>query len=435
VHRHFANSRSYGQSSVYVEDDTSQVALQLHAYCDSSIAEGDSTLPLVVTGAAGVGKSSILANFTKQRDANNLPTRGLGYKEFVYYHCIGCSRLSTSILPLLRRLINALINHFELKEHLDLSDEKLAWILPRVIDRASRKGKVVIIIDGNLHHICTQDVRWLPLVLPANARMIISVVTPCANPPQISDYATKLQCKIVRVWQEIQRRRYPIIRVNQSETLVTSIVEKYLPMTSNRDLILNQIKSHECTKNALFLATALKGANHLTNCLGYKSHEVARCLTIWMSSNTSDIHGLIESMLTVFEFGPEAAPKRNVDISNVTELGVLLSHSLSLLFVSRHGLREDELLELVKRVRENERWKNQTKDTVIPIKLKLLKSIMQKKNRLLDIFRSFDTDGNGYLDRAEFYNGIKRLSLEVTHDEVTLLIDEVDNNGDGEIGK
>lgn len=93
-------------------------------------------LPLVVAGAAGVGKSSTLANFTRQREAKNLPTRGLGYKEFVYYHCIGCSRL--------RRLINALINHFELKKHLDLSDEKLPWVLPRLIDRAKGKG-------GNCH--------------------------------------------------------------------------------------------------------------------------------------------------------------------------------------------------------------------------------------------------------------------------------------------
>lgn len=185
---------------------------------------------------------------------------------------------------------------------------------------------------------------------------------------------------------------------------------------------MNQILYRECTKNALFLTIVLKGLNHLTNCLGYKPHDAARCLTIWMSLSTGNIHKLIESMLAVFEFGPEATP--NVT-SNVTKLGALLSHSLSLLFVARHGLREDELLELIASVQENERWKNQTKETVIPIKLKLLKSIMQKKNRLMDILRSFDTDGNGTLDRDEFYNGIKRLSLDVTHDEVTLLIDEV----------
>jgi hypothetical protein len=142
-HHNFADSRTNGESSVYVEDSTSQLALQLHAYCDHT-AEGDSVLPLVVAGAAGVGKSSTLANFTRQREAKNLPTRGLGYKEFVYYHSIGCSRFSTDVLSLLRRLINALINHFELKKHLDLSDEKLPWVLPRLIDRAKGKG-------GNCH--------------------------------------------------------------------------------------------------------------------------------------------------------------------------------------------------------------------------------------------------------------------------------------------
>jgi hypothetical protein len=145
-------------------------------------------------------------------------------------------------------------------------------------------------------------------------------------------------------------------------------------------------------------------------------------------------------MLKVFESGIQediiSPPRLTLDASEATKLGSLLSHALSLLFVARHGLREDELLELVARVRENVRWKNQTKDTVIPIKLKMLQSICAKKNRLLDIFRSFDSDGNGILSREEFYNGMEKLNLEgVTHEEVTLLIDEVDSNGDGEIGK
>lgn len=89
--------------------------------------------------------------------------------------------------------------------------------------------------------------------------------------------------------------------------------------------------------------------------------------------------------------------------------------------------------ELVARVRENVRWKNETKDTVIPIKIKILHAIAKKKNRLLELFRSFDTDGNGTIDREEFYNGMSRLNLGLTDAEVTRLLQEVDSNGDGEI--
>lgn len=84
-------------------------------------------------------------------------------------------------------------------------------------------------------------------------------------------------------------------------------------------------------------------------------------------------------------------------------------------------------------VREDVRWSNDTRNTVVPIKIKIIKSIVQKKERLLTLFRSFDTNGNGTLDRQEFCNGMNRLNLGLTEDEVTLLMDEVDNNGDGEI--
>ena len=47
--------------------------------------------------------------------------------------------------------------------------------------------------------------------------------------------------------------------------------------------------------------------------------------------------------------------------------------------------------------------------------------------------RSFDTDGNGTLSHAEFYAGMEKLDIGASHDEVTMLINEVDENSDGEI--
>lgn len=446
LHHNFANSRLDGASSIYIENAASNVSLQLNAYCDGAANAASSSLPLVLEGPSGVGKSAALANWTRQRKSKVLPARGLGIREeFIFWHAVGCSRLSTAIFHLLRRLVTSLIRHFELKEPIDLADEKLPWVLPRLLDRASKKGKVIIVIDGGLHHICSKDesygLKWLPLKLPPNVRMILSVTTPSENPPQISDHAIKLQHKIHRVWSEIQRRKWPMISIHELDSkLVTSVVEKYLPPKHNRELSTDTILSHQCAKNALFLTTILKGVRHVKFRLGFKSNEVWQCLNLWTSPRITGTNDLIEAMLKVFESGIQediiSPPRLTLDASEATKLGSLLSHALSLLFVARHGLREDELLELVARVRENVRWKNQTKDTVIPIKLKMLQSICAKKNRLLDIFRSFDSDGNGILSREEFYNGMEKLNLEgVTHEEVTLLIDEVDSNGDGEIGK
>ena len=55
---------------------------------------------------------------------------------------------------------------------------------------------------------------------------------------------------------------------------------------------------------------------------------------------------------------------------------------------------------------------------------------------MIDIFRALDTDRNGAISHEEFFMGMRKLGLMgVTHDEVALLINEVDTNGDGEIGK
>lgn len=420
LHDNFVTSRLDGTSSVYVEDPSSKTPLHLNAYCNVSSREAQ--LPIILAGPEGIGKSAAIANWTRQRKDNVISSRGLGYQEFVFYHAIGCSRLSTSVLHLLRRLITSLINHFELKEAIDLADEKLPWVLPRLLERASKKGKVVIVIDGGLQHICSHDenygLKWLPLQLPSNVRMIISVTTPCENPPQISDYdapnicyATRLQNKIKRVWDELQRRKWPMICLKEFDpNQAAAIVEKNLPPESSnvaipRKILVKSILSHEYSTNALFLTTLLKGVRHAKECLRFKQKEVEQCLNLWTSSSIKTCNDLIESMLTVFECGPNniqelpSQPRHTLDSNESSRLGTLLSHSLSLLFVSRHGLREDELLELVEHVRENARWEKQTKDTVIPIKLKILQCIMTKKNRLIDIFRSFDEDGNGTLSR------------------------------------
>ena len=430
LHESFANSRVDG----YFGDSTLAI---IDSYCDGSNEDG---FPLVVAGSSGVGKSAAIANWTKRRKVSILPSRGLGYEEFVFYHVIGCSRLSTTIYHLLRRLITNLIRHFDLKDIVDLSDENLPWLLPRLLERAAKKGKVVIVIDGGLQHICTQDqeyaLKWLPLQLPPTVRMVLSVTVPCENPPRISDHATNLQLKIRSTWNEIKRRKWPMILLNEFEqNLVTALVKKYIDQTDMdftlKSQLANQIISLESSHNAYFLSMILRGICHL-QCLRFKHTDVMNCGSFWtFRSGTMD---LIERMLIVFESGIPSqidkedchVPRHTLATHEASRLGTLLGQSLSLLFVARHGLREDELLDLLSHVRENHRWKSQTKDTVIPVKLKILESIMKTKNRLIDIFRSFDTDGNGMLSHEEFYQGIQRMQLKgVTHEEVTMLINEV----------
>ena len=52
----------------------------------------------------------------------------------------------------------------------------------------------------------------------------------------------------------------------------------------------------------------------------------------------------------------------------------------------------------------------------------------------MDLFRSWDADGDGEVTRAEFHKAMKALGLEVPKKEVDTLFDEWDRGGDGAIG-
>eukprot|EP01028_Stygiella_incarcerata_P005960 TRINITY_DN2459_c0_g1_i1.p1 TRINITY_DN2459_c0_g1~~TRINITY_DN2459_c0_g1_i1.p1 ORF type:complete len:1822 (-),score=519.58 TRINITY_DN2459_c0_g1_i1:603-6068(-) len=82
-------------------------------------------------------------------------------------------------------------------------------------------------------------------------------------------------------------------------------------------------------------------------------------------------------------------------------------------------------------------WKSKMAD---PDKQKLdrAKDIVRAKvfnrtSKLSDVFRSFDTDGNGTVDYDEFQNGLDSLGVDLSREEMNLLIREVDQDGDGQI--
>ena len=280
--------------------------------------------------------------------------------------------------------------------------------------------------------------------------MVLSATRP-ADPnrhSQISDHAKKLQIKIQNTWGEMLRRKWPMVFIEKMDkNNVSILIEKFLLLPTkcrNGDILLSQknqlveiISSHQNVGNPFFVTSILRGIYHAV----FLGCDVQHCLTKWVSRKVDTTSDLIEQMLLTFELdlprnetneysGPRCRTK---DKNNTSRFGSLLGHSLSLLFVARHGLHENELFDLLGRVQEQSSWNNKTKGTVVPVKIKILKMLMQKKERLIDVFRSFDTDGNGTLSHDEFYKGMQRLEINATHEEVAQLIREVDNNGDGEI--
>jgi hypothetical protein len=282
---------------------------------------------------------------------------------------------------------------------MNLADEKLPWILPRLLEKASKKGRIIICIDG-LHHICSNDkdygLLWLPTYLPSGVKIIVSattpnVITPTDSDQPISDHSKRFQVKMQQTWNEINRRKYTrVVLECMKVTSVANYIEKYLSLETNcppqltADMKLQVVETickNPLATNEQFVNVFLRGLCHAIG-LGY---NVNQCLVAWMPCRT--IVELFEHIFILFEAGGSS--------SNMSRLGSLLGDSLSLLFVARHGLHERELIDLLKLVHKQSDWNELTEGTAIPIKLKILQMLLEDKQRLIDVFRSFDTDGSG----------------------------------------
>jgi hypothetical protein len=147
-------------------------------YCERS--EMDETkLPLVVVGGQGSGKSAALSTWADRRASAAL-MQNQQLREFVFLHHVGASRDSVELFHMLRRLIHAIQERFNLPISLQNTEEGLCRELPRLLQSAaSRCSGVVIIVDG-IDKVMTIDgsragLKWLPFILPPKTRFILSI--------------------------------------------------------------------------------------------------------------------------------------------------------------------------------------------------------------------------------------------------------------------
>ncbi|KAF5443496.1 hypothetical protein F2P56_036047 [Juglans regia] len=61
------------------------------------------------------------------------------------------------------------------------------------------------------------------------------------------------------------------------------------------------------------------------------------------------------------------------------------------------------------------------------------KQVLINQEQLLEVFRSFDRDGNGYITAAELAGSMARMGHPLTYHELSQMMREADTNGDGVI--
>ncbi|KAJ7978814.1 Calcium-binding protein [Quillaja saponaria] len=59
--------------------------------------------------------------------------------------------------------------------------------------------------------------------------------------------------------------------------------------------------------------------------------------------------------------------------------------------------------------------------------------VLVNQGQLLDVFRSFDRDGNGFISAAELAGSMAKMGQPLTYAELTEMIKEADTDGDGVI--
>lgn len=172
---HHGFMRSRLKTSEFVYHENTRLTRELDEFCDVDTMHQPKG-PIILLGESGVGKSAFLANWLVRRKKmfQNWQT---SYPEFIFYHVVGCTRQSCFVSNLLERILREIKEYFELNKEIPDVEERLGWQFPRFLEAASKKGRVILIIDG-LQRLRTSDgesiLKWVPLAFPPNVRIIFS---------------------------------------------------------------------------------------------------------------------------------------------------------------------------------------------------------------------------------------------------------------------
>ncbi|KAJ8575084.1 hypothetical protein ON010_g4130 [Phytophthora cinnamomi] len=172
-HHGFMRLRLKTGDFVYHEDP--RLTRELDEFCDVDSMHTPKG-PVILLGESGMGKSAFLANWVVRRK-KMFQNWQSSYPEFIFAHVVGCSRQSCSVSNLLERILREIKEYFELTKEIPDVEERLSWQFPRFLESASKKGRVIIVVDG-LHRLHTNNgesiLKWVPLSFPPNVRIIFS---------------------------------------------------------------------------------------------------------------------------------------------------------------------------------------------------------------------------------------------------------------------
>jgi len=266
----------------------------------NALAESEDQ-PLVITGESGSGKSSLLAYWLKEY-------KNTHKNAFTVQFYVGAGSSDTGHLGIIQRIMEEIKERYQLEEDVPTLPEQLESDFPIWLAKVQQE-KLILVLDSldRLTGI-SANLGWLPKYFPPNIRVVIS-----AAPSQILIDLDSFGFDIFQV--------HPLSE-EECDKLILNYLGQYRKSLSKEQRLL--ITRNKKSTNPLFLRTVLEELRI------FGSHEELddRIVHYMNSADTSD---LFQRMLARMEhdYGKD-----------------LLDSILSLIWASRRGLGETEILEI-----------------------------------------------------------------------------------------
>lgn len=307
--------------------------------------ETDVRAPLVLLGNEGSGKSACLANWVaKRRESKHKD-------EFLFQHFVGCSSPSLQLSHTLYRLESALKDFFQLRDvKVPESEYDLRWSLNRFLEAAAKKhfpaSRIVIIIDGvnrlKAEGATDGALHWLPTEFPKCVRFILSTVE-----FQREAKAGK-EANSHRTYEELHRRGCSFVRmeplgVDTRHRVINTFANSFgdnPEMDKLAESQLYKIVASNTSSQPMYLRALLQALRTTSRLTSFSADQV---LDMFLAcSNTSELIDQHLNLCSEAIFG--------VDDGEDGAVPDILGKIMSIVYVSRNGLTQEEIWGLIKMV-------------------------------------------------------------------------------------
>ena len=269
---------------------------------------GSHDLPLVITGESGSGKSALIANWVTRYRRQKPET-------FIIQHYLGSSPQSANHIMIIRRIMKEIRRRYGLPDELPAEPGEMKKAFPKWLAMAAQRDRMILILDG-LNQLEDSDnareLHWLPSCFPDGIRVFIS-----ALPGGVLDVMNS------RGWPQFKISQ---LKEDERRNLVSEYLSRFTKTLNERQL--NTLIRSPQTGNPLFLKALL---DELRVFGIYE--QLDELMTGYLGANNPT--QLYNKILARLENDYEQTCPG------------LVRDALSLIWASRRGLSEAELLDML----------------------------------------------------------------------------------------